>query len=346
MLNTIDDIRYELKEILQMTRAPKCIKPFWVMKHVWERHQSDKMALNDDRDMFISTKQLKKMNIGTNIYRKYFAAFIEWDSEEYSYKYGKCRTIKRFNSRFTQLMENTLHLDTPKEIVKEYCASITNTSEAGKKHMLEIWKEIGKDEENFYDFYTSTYSSPFRGYNPLQNLKKAERNEMYKGKWDVDMTAAHTTIAFNEFMKDSSTPFAWMLHPENKEMFLDVMQEWFNCDRNKAKEYRCTLTTPFRHPHGVKAFDDLHAEISRNTKSRFGVVEWNGKNINIDTHHKYYTYVEQSVMNIAYNKFEEDNNEVLLKIHDGCHTQNKPTFNSIEYNGMSYPFTAKQLGAA
>lgn len=341
MLNTVEDIRYELKEILEMNRAPKCIKTFWVMKHIWERHNSD---INlEDSDIFISTTLLKKMNIGTNIYRKYFSKFVCWDNEEdYSMKYGRCRTIQNWTSAFIDLMNKTKSFDVPKEIAKEYCSSITPTSVAGKEKLLSIWSSMNKPQDNFSDFYTSTHSSPFRVYHPLQNLKRAERNEKFKGCWDIDLVSAHTSIAYFELgLKETNLPFAWMLNPECKDLFIDTLMTEFSCSKEKAKELRCILTTPFKHPYGVKWFDDLHAEISRRTKEQFKRVEWKNKSINIDTHHKYFTWIEQQIIN----QLSADN-ETLLNIHDGIITKNKPTSNTIIFNNNTYKLKIEEMGEA
>jgi len=333
---SIKNLKADLKEIFAMKRAPKDIRTFDVMRHVYDMHRND---LKCERDIFISTKHLKNMNINQNVSKQYFDTFVEWDNNEYTYTKGLCRTIKCFTQPFVDLYNKYKELPISDVVVKSY----SHSTEAIKDNLSELNaasnKAFGEDTR---DYYTSTPNSPFRKYHPLQNTKRADREWLFEGKWDVDITSCNGSIAWHELdLVNSNNPMAYLLNPEFSDILLNMLQDAFKCDRVKAKEYRCILTSDYKTLYGVKWFDDLHIEINKRAWRKFGTVMHKGKEVKIDTLHKYFTYVEQNIMEGVSSMCDE-----VLRIHDGLISNTKPNKNYVEYNGNRYTLKVKQMGEA
>lgn len=332
-IENIGDLKQRIKEELGMVRTPRNIDTFWVMKKVWDMHERK----DDDLDTFISTRSLFLMGVQASVYQPYFAKYIEWDNTEWSYTSHKCRTIKSFTPSFKELMNDTKDLQIPAEIDKKYCHStedITHNTDM----IEEAWNAVSKTPCKKY--YTSTASSPFRVYHPLQGLKKNVRNEVFAGNYDVDIVSAHTTIAFNELnMSDCDLEMAWALHPENKNVLIDRIMQDFKCSEEKAKEIRCTLTATKKNFFGVKWFDNLHMEIERRAMNKFSTVDWKGKSVKINSMHKYFTWVEQNIISEVCQP-----SDVVLNFHDGLIVKSNPNKHTVTYNGKEYKLKTKLLG--
>jgi hypothetical protein len=327
-----NELRFRLKELGNYTRRPKtqAVDTFYAIKHVADMHKN----MDDDCEMFVSTTHLQNMGIHRTTYQKVFSYAIEFVSNEWEWVKGKCRVIKNFTPGFQQLLDDASDLVIPQEIIKGYSHSTTDLE--NKDLLTEKWEEW--TDKPFQDYYTSTHASPFRKYNPFQLLPKSLRNKLFQGCYDVDLKSAHTTIAFNELnMNECNLEMAWALHPDNKDVLIDRIMNDFKCNEEEAKRYRCYLTTTKKNFFGVQWFDKLHIEIERRVKQKYTSVQHNGKDVEINTPHKYFTYIEQQIIG------QLTNNDTVLNIHDGIITKNKVNTNSVIYNNNQYPITVKEI---
>jgi len=328
-ITTHEELVGRLKELGEYTRKPRkqAIDTFYIIKHVATMHEN----LDNDIDMFVSTTHLQNMGIHRTVYQRVFSYALEFANEEWEWVKGKCRTIKRWTTGFKKLLDDARDLPVPENLVKSYAHSITplENYEALKQYVGDLLQ----------DYYNSTTASPFRLYNALQALRKAERDLLFKGCTEYDLKSAFTTVAFYQLgMKDCDLEMAWALHPEHKDVLIDRIKRDFKCDDAAAKKYRCYLTAKKENFFGVKWFDKLHLEIETRVKAQYTSVEHNGKTVKINTPHKYFTYHEQQIMSLL-----KEQCDTVLSIHDGLISKTDTKITSITYNGNSYPVEMRAL---
>ena len=109
----------------------------------------------------------------------------------------------------------------------------------------------------------------------------------------------------------------------------------------QAKQKICALFTESwtTGEKDVEWYNQLHFEIKRRARQHLGKkVLWNGQEVLIDTMHKLFTYHEQMI--IA--KLSEECN-VILNMHDGIISTNRPKENHVEYLGFKFLLSIDQF---
>ena len=335
-IDNIKDLKQAIKIDLEKTRAPKNIDTFWVFKMIYESTD-----VNSDQDVFVSTAGLFNMGIQSSVMQPYFNNYIgQWDNPNWSFGGYKCRTIKSWSPKFIELMERTKDLQVPDYIKETYLKKQTAIGD-NLDDLKESWSKVS--DKDMDENYVSTSASPFRKYHALQTVKKSERDEVFEGKYDVDLSKAHTAIAFHELdMKNCDLPMSWALNPDFSDVLIDKIKTDFDCDDEKAKDIRCSLTSTKKNSYGVKWFDDLGWEIQRRAENQYKSVKFEGRRVLVNTLHKYFTFVEQEIMN----KLSSQNDiDEVLRMHDGLISKTKPVNNHIEFNGNIYPLKIQKFGA-
>lgn len=357
MSNTRNDeeLLQIVKKHANLKRTPRNLNVFYAFLNTWRIHNPDNnsnlVKERESSDMFISTKMLQNvLGINSKQYAKYFDAWVaEWKSTEHSYVHRKCKLIKSFTEDFLDMMANPVvkNCIIPDEIKKQVSSS---TTEFGKDNLEIIKSRIEslnlsdtEISQLLMDYYTSTYSSPFRSYHWIQNTLKEIRRQIFKGYWDVDLEQAFASIAWNELdFKNSNIAFGFFLNPEMKSDFRKKVMEDFGFDsESKAKQLiNCLFSQPYEHSWGgPQWFDNLHKEITNRFISKCEtVVGWKGKRIKLDTMHKFFTYHEQMIIDTL-----AQTNSMIANFHDGIVTISKPKSNYVSYNGNQYKLSVNQF---
>ena len=338
MLNTEIDIKKELSNVLNKKRMIRSLDTFWVFKHVWEIHQ----RCDERKNIFVSTKKLLDMGINTPVYKPYFDLFIgEWEDETYNWSNSnlrRCKYISTWSPYFEELMEKTKSFDVPQEIVKSYSHKISPLENPTK--LSGAWDKLFPNKP-MQDFMTSTCNSPCRLYHPIQNVKKDARDWAFKGMYEIDLSSAFGSIAFNVLgMKDSHLEGAWMLNPQCKDIFLEKLCDTFRCDKAKAKEQRSALFVD-KNPWGILWYDNLNKDITRRAQKHYGTYVLRGKRVQIDTLHKFFTYHEALLIDSIKVRLDVD---AVLTIHDGLISTSKPAINTLQTSNGDYLLSVRKLG--
>ncbi len=349
------ELKIKLKNLLNMTRIPRDLNLFCIF---FKAYQLQKTT---NQPVFISTNLIKN-SFGVKVldYKKYFDEFVaEWEDETYSVKEKRCRRIKSFNQQFIDLCEEYSDLKLNSDFYKKYYYSVTMFSKHQLSELNRIFKSRREEREEqsisgtlrsdefediiSEDFYHSTEDSPFRKYHKLQSLTRTTKSQIFDGYYDIDLQQCFASIAWNILdMQNCNLSFAWMLNPIFKNDLRKKVQSDFGLETiEEAKQKICALFTEAwtTGEKNVEWYNQLHFEIKKRVKKHLGQnILWNGKEVLIDTMHKFFTYHEQMIIT----KLSEECN-VVLNMHDGIIATNKPSADYVEYLGFKFLLSINQF---
>ena len=372
------ELKNDLKALLNLKRTPRNLHIFSVFYKQYNLQKSTNAPVFISTNLLKNRFKLNERD-----YSQYFDTFVaEWEDETYSYINKQCREIKSFTPEFIALCEKYAGIQFTKDFYKNYYYSIKEFSNDQINHLRKIFNRLNQEEreeksiggtlrekteinqkqnreerqsisstlrnEEFEsiiseDFYHSTEDSPFRIYHKLQSLTRTVKSQMFTGYYDIDLHQCFASIAWNILdMQNCSLPFAWLLNPQLKNEFREKVKSDFHLETiTQAKQKICSLFTESwtTGEKDVEWYNQLHFEIKRRARQHLGKkVLWNGQEVLIDTMHKLFTYHEQMI--IA--KLSEECN-VILNMHDGIISTNRPKENHVEYLGFKFLLSIDQF---
>ena len=239
-------------------------------------------------------------------------AVVEWKYLGwYNYSSGKQREVKHFLPTAIQFFEEVKAsgFEVPEDIRRKF---YPDSLDCETYHLV----GIGKREDR-RSYYHSTTSSPFRWYHPLQQTKKEEQPQVFKGCTNIDVTSCFLSLYWHDMGgKSLSGPdYHWMLNPLFKDELAQKIMADLKCKNLKeAKDMRSNLTQCNKNSHitltGAKWYDDLHHFVVGHAR------QW-GRNVlgwDYDecTPHKLFTFLELRLINRLIGC-----GTPVLRMHDG-----------------------------
>lgn len=378
-INDVENqLKADLKALLKLKRTPRNLHIFSVFYKQYNLQKSTNAPVFISTNLLKNRFKLNERD-----YSQYFDKFVaEWENNDWSYVNRQCREIKSFTPEFIALCEKYAGIQFTKDFYKNYYYSIKEFSNDQINHLRKIFNRLNQEEreeksiggtlrekteinqkqnreerqsvsiilrnEEFEgiiseDFYHSTEDSPFRIYHKLQSLTRTVKSQMFTGYYDIDLHQCFASIAWNILdMQNCSLPFAWLLNPQLKNEFREKVKSDFRLETiTQAKQKICALFTESwtTGEKDVEWYNQLHFEIKRRARQHLGKKAlWNGQEVLIDTMHKLFTYHEQMI--IA--KLSEECN-VILNMHDGIISTNRPKENHVEYLGFKFLLSIDQF---
>jgi hypothetical protein len=228
--------------------------------------------------------------------------YVGW----YNYSSGKQREVKRFLPPAIQFFEEVRSsgFEIPEDILRKFYHS---TLDCETIHLMGMG--VGGSRR----FYHSTSSSPFRLYHPLQQTKKEDQPQVFKGCTNIDITSCFLSLYWYDMGgKDLNGPeYYYLLNPNLKDDLHKKIAESFEGD---VKSFRNNLTQTNKNGHitmtGVKWYDDLHHFVVGHAR------QWGREVLGWDydecTPHKLFTFLELRLINRLIGC-----GTLVLRMHDG-----------------------------
>jgi len=277
----------------------------------------------------------KNVEFDKEFYEKYYRSITLFSVKNINKLKEVLNSLKKDRATPTGYSDILRNSDTEPELKKE-AATPTGYNDILRRQDEEF-EDILND-----DFYHSTEKSPFRIYHKFQQISLSDKLEMFKGLYDIDLQQCFGSIAWHILdMKNSQLSFASLLNPKCKNELRQKIKDELGLETlDKAKEQICALfTEEYCTADKLDWYKALHKEIIRRCKKHFNSkVEWKGKEENINTMHKFFTYHEQ--MTIA--KLSEEC-DVILNMHDGIITTNQPKNDFVEYLDFKFLLSVKEF---
>jgi hypothetical protein len=310
-------IKQDIKALLLMTRVPRSLDVFFYFLWCWRKQQrllphqirQDKKSIGSklrkrSTDLLApSTKVLQqKLGATTEVYQKYFDAFVIWKNKTSSSFQGRARTIEGWTPGAVKLFNKYIDIKIPDDIENRFyliTRTIDNQSPIGSKLSC--------------GFYYRTKNS-YRWYHPDQNITTAEKKKMFRDHFNIDIVSCFASLWWHELCgyKCEMENAQW-LHPEHKDHFLSIIKRDFNVDNDvDAKDIRSKLFSSKRHEKEITKvdwFNNLREYIIKES------LAWGKHNLPEGiklTVHNVFTYLEWQVVERCLQAGKE-----ALLMHDG-----------------------------